>query len=127
VHADGSRCAVVPAIEGRHYVLGSSVPSTVAGFATSIADALGVPAPGPGLPAAPFLVAQRAAALVFRLTGFATKYVHDREALVADKRAISSLARAELGYEPRASLGDAIRAMVDDYVASGAIVARGLA
>ena len=120
-----TRCAVVPSIEGRHYVLGASAPSTVAGFASRIADALGVPAPRPGLPAAPFRMAQHAAALVFRLTRKASPFVHDREVLVADKRAISARARAELGYDPHASLDDAIRAMVDGYVASGAIVRRG--
>src|SRR5688500_978842 len=103
------RCALVPAIEGRHYVLGSNVPSTVAGFSASIADALGVPAPRAGLPPEPFRIAQRAAALVFRVTGTASSFVHDREVLVDDKRAISARARAELGYDPHASLDDAVR------------------
>jgi nucleoside-diphosphate-sugar epimerase len=121
------RCAIVPSIEGRHYVLGAGAPATVAAFAASIASALGVPAPRAGLPAAPFRTAQRVAALVFRLTGFASPYVHDREVLVADKRADSSRARAELGYDPRASLDDAVRAMVDGFVSSGALGRRGLA
>lgn len=113
------RCAVTPAIEGRHYVLGAGAPSTVAGFAASIASALGVPAPLPGLPATPFRIAQRVAALVFRFTGIASSFVHDREVLVADKRSTSALARAELGYDPHASLDDAVRAMVDGFVAAG--------
>ena len=58
------------------------------------------------------------AALVFRLTRKASRFVHDREVLVADKRALSARAHAELGYAPHASLDDAIRAMVDGYVAS---------
>jgi nucleoside-diphosphate-sugar epimerase len=119
------RCAVVPSIEGRHYVLGSATPLTVAGFAARIADALGVPAPRAGFPPAPFRMAQRGAALVFRLTGVASPFVHDREVLVADKRALSARAKAELAYDPRASLDDAIRAMVDGYVASGAVARRG--
>jgi nucleoside-diphosphate-sugar epimerase len=119
------RCAVVPSIEGRHYVLGAAAPSTFAGFTARVADALGVPAPRAGLPAAPFRMAQRAAALLFRLTGIASSFVHDREVLVADKRATSVRANAELGYEPHASLDDAIRAMVDGYVASGAVARRG--
>ena len=121
------RCAVVPAIEGRHYVLGSNVPSTMAGFTATIADALGVPRPRAGLPAPPFRLAQRTASLVFRLTGIASPFVHSRETLVADKRVMSEKARAELGYDPNAPLDDAIRAMVDGYVASGAIVRRGQA
>jgi nucleoside-diphosphate-sugar epimerase len=115
---------VAPSIEGRHYVLGAGAPSTMAGFAASIAGALGVPAPGPGLPAAPFRAAQTAAALVFRLTGYASMYVHGREPLIADKRAVSDRARAELGYAPRASLEDAIRAMVDGFVAAGQLPGR---
>lgn len=126
--ADGLiRCAMTPSIEGRHYVLGAGAPSTVAGFAASIARVLGVPAPRPGLPAAPFRAAQRAAAFVFRLTEFASPFVHNREVLVADKRAVSSLARAELGYDPRASLDDAVRAMVEGYVAAGELPERRLA
>ena len=119
------RCAAVPSIEGRHYVLGAAAPSTLAGFTASIADALGVPAPRPGLPPAPFRVVQHAAAFVFRLTRTASKHVHDREALVADKRTTITRARAELGYDPHASLEDAIRAMVDGYVATGALIRRG--
>ena len=117
-------CAVAPSIEGRHYVLGAGTPSTMAGFAASIAGALGVPAPGPGLPAAPFRAAQAVAALAFRLTGYASTYVHGREPLIADKRANSDRARAELGYAPRASLEDAIRAMVDGFVAAGQLPER---
>ena len=67
-------------------------PRRSAGFATRIAGALGVPAPAPGLPAAPFRMAQHAAALVFRLTRKASPFVHDREVLVADKRAVSARA-----------------------------------
>jgi nucleoside-diphosphate-sugar epimerase len=121
------RCTVVPSIEGRHYVLGAGAPTTVAGFAASIANALGVAPPRAGLPAAPFRLAQHAAALVFRLTGFASPYVHDREVLVADKRADSTRARAELGYAPHAPLDDAVRAMVDGFVSSGAVTRRQLA
>jgi dihydroflavonol-4-reductase len=118
------RCALAPSIEGRRYVLGAGASSTMAGFAASIAGVLGVPAPRPGLPAAPFRAAQHAAALVFRLTGFASSYVHDREVLVADKRAASARARAEIGYDPRASVDDAVRAMVDGFVAAGALPGR---
>lgn len=120
--ADGLiRCAVVPSIEGRHFVLGAGAPSTMAGFAGRIAQCLGVAPPRAGLPAAPFRMALRAAALVFRLTGKSSSYVHQREVLIADKRASSARARAALGYEPHASLDDAIRAMVDGFVSSGAL------
>jgi len=119
------RCAVVPSIEGRHYVLGAAAPSTVAGFAASIADALEVPAPRAGLPPAPFRMVQHAAALAFRLTRKASRFVHDREVLVADKRTTIARARAELGYDPHASLDDAVRAMVDGFVSSGEVVRRG--
>lgn len=123
--ADGViRCATASSIEGRQYVLGAGAPCTMAAFAASIARALGAPGPRSGLPAAPFRIAQRVAALVFRLTGFASSYVHDREVLVADKRADSALARAELGYDPHASLDDAVRAMVDDFVSTGALPQR---
>lgn len=123
--ADGViRCAMVPSIEGRHYVLGAGTPCTMAAFAAFIATALGTPAPLPGLPAAPFRVAQRVAAFVFRLTGFASSYVHDREVLVADKCTTSARARAELGYAPHASLDDAVRAMVDEFIAAGQLPRR---
>ena len=67
------------------------------------------------------------AALVFRLTGFASSYVPDREVLVADKRTTIARARAELGYDPRGSVDDAVRAMVDGFVAAGELPARRLA
>ena len=118
--ADGLiRCAMTPKIDGRHYVLGAGASSTMAGFAASIAGVLGVPAPRPGLPAAPFRAALHAAAFVFRMTGVSSSYVHDREVLVADKRATSTHARTELGYDPRASVDDAVRAMVDGFIAAG--------
>jgi nucleoside-diphosphate-sugar epimerase len=47
--------------------------------------------------------------------------------LVADKRADSTRARAELGYAPHAPLDDAVRAMVDGFVSSGAVTRRQLA
>ena len=119
------RCAVVPSIEGRHYVLGAGTPSTVAGFTAAIADALGVPAPRAGLPASPFRLVQRLAELLFRYTEYAPAYVHGREMLVANKRASSERARAELGYTPRGSLGDAVRAMVTCFVSAGQLSAPG--
>ena len=115
------RCAVVPSIEGRHYVLGAGTPSTVAGFTASIAEALGAPAPRTGLPALPFRMIQRVAGVVFRFTEYTPSYVHGREMLVADKRDSSERARAELGYDPRGSLSDAVRAMVKCFVAAGQI------
>jgi nucleoside-diphosphate-sugar epimerase len=126
--ADGIiRCAMAPSIEGRHYVLGAGTPCTMAAFAASIAHAIGASPPLPGLPAAPFRLAQRVAALVFRLTGYASSYVHDREVLVADKRSVSTRARVELGYDPHASLDDAVRAMVDDFVGAGLLPRRRVA
>jgi nucleoside-diphosphate-sugar epimerase len=113
------RCAIVPSIEGRLYALGAGKPSTMGSFADTIAQVLGVPAPHAGLPAAPFRLAQRTAALVFRITGITSRYVHDREALVADKRVTSTRARAELGYDPRRSVDAAVRAMVGGYLAAG--------
>jgi nucleoside-diphosphate-sugar epimerase len=53
------------------------------------------------------------------MTGVSSSYVHDREVLVADKRATSTRARTELGYDPRASVDDAVRAMVDGFIAAG--------
>ena len=120
--ADGLiRCAVVPSIDGRHYVLGAGMTSTVASFTATIAEALGVPAPRPGLPATPFRVVQRLAERVFQWTGYTPAYVHGREMLVADKRATRERARAELGYDPRGSVSDAVRAMVECFVAAGQV------
>jgi nucleoside-diphosphate-sugar epimerase len=45
--------------------------------------------------------------------------VHGREVLVADKRASSALARAELGYAPTTPVDDAIRAMVAGFIDEG--------
>ena len=113
------RCTLVPAIEGRCYVLGSREPTSFGRFTTTIAAALGVPAPQAGSTALPFRVAQRVAATVFRLTGFASHFVHSREVLVADKRTSNARARAELGYDPSASVDEAVRAMIAGFVADG--------
>ena len=75
----------------------------------------------------PFRVVQRAAELVFRYTEYTPSFVHGREMLVADKRATSERARAELGYAPRGSVGDAVRAMVECFVAAGQIPRAGRA
>ena len=119
------RCTTVPSIDGRRYVLGAGTKSTVAGFTAAIAEALGVPAPRAGTSALPFRVAQRAAEMMFRTTGIASSFVHSREVLVADKHTSSALARTELGYDPRASVGEAVRAMVEGFIASGEVSPRG--
>ena len=112
-------CARVPEIEGRCYVLGAGEPSTVGSFTTSIARALGVPAPRRGARAAPYRAVQRVAALAFRTTRLGSEFVHGREVLVADKRASSALARAELGYSPQIPVDDAVRAMIAAFIDEG--------
>jgi nucleoside-diphosphate-sugar epimerase len=118
--AEGLRlCATAPNAAGRRFVLGSGEPSTVGGFASQIAAALGVPAPQRGPPAAPYRALLHAAALAFRVAGIDSGFAHRREILVADKRASSELARAELGYRPTASVAEAVRAMVERFVLDG--------
>lgn len=120
--ADGLlRCAVLPDIEGKLYVLGAGEDTTVARFVGMVAGALGAAPPTLGPPAAPYRAVFRATALAFRATGFASQRVHDREALVADKSTSSDLARAELGYDPSTPVETAVRAMVDRYVADGIV------
>ena len=113
------RCATVPGVEGRHYVLGSGESWTVRAFAAAVAGALGAPAPAPGLPAAPYRALLRAASLLFRITALHSEFAHDREVLVADKHASSARARAELGYEPTRPVAAAIDAMIAGFVADG--------
>ncbi len=115
------RCAIVPDIEGRCYVLGAGEASRVAEFVATVARSLGAPPPRRGPPAAPYRVAQRLAALAFRATGHTSARVHNREVLVADKRTSSALARAELGYDPSSPVATAVRAMIDRYVADGIV------
>ncbi len=115
------RCATVPDIEGKSYVLGAGEELTFAAFAETIASALGAPLPRRGPSAVPFVVAQRLASFVFRASGLALPRVHTRETLVADKRSSSDLARAELGYDPSTPVELAVRAMVDRYVAEGLV------
>ena len=102
-------------------MLGAGEDTTVARFVGMVAGALGAPPPTRGPPAAPYRAVLRATALAFRATGFASQRVHDREALVADKRTSSDLARAELGYDPSTPVETAVRAMVDRYVADGIV------
>ena len=115
------RCAVVPDIEGKCYVLGAGEDTSVARFVGIVAGALGAPSPRRGPPAAPYRAVFRATALVFRTTRLASQRVHDREVLVADKRTSSDLARAELGYDPSTPVETAVRAMIDRYVADGIV------
>jgi nucleoside-diphosphate-sugar epimerase len=118
--ADGlQRCLTTPDVSGRRYVLGSGAPSTVVGFFTEIARSLGVPAPVPGPPAAPYRAMLRATALAFRLTGIDSAFAHRREVFVASKRASSELARRELGYRPTSSVTEAVRAMITGFVRDG--------
>lgn len=114
-------CATVPEVGGRTYVLGSAEPSTLGSFTASIARALGVAAPGGGPLAAPYRLMQRAAAFTFRTLKLHSNFAHDREVLVANKRASSALARAELGYSPQLSVNPAVQAMVAQFVASGRV------
>lgn len=115
------RCAVVPDIEGKCYVLGAGEDTSVARFVGIVAGALGAPSPRRGPPAAPYRAVFRATALAFRTTRLASQRVHDREVLVADKRTSSDLARAELGYDPSTPVETAVRAMIDRYVADGIV------
>jgi nucleoside-diphosphate-sugar epimerase len=114
-------CASVPGVEGRRFVLGSGGQTTFAAFVAEIARALGVAVPVSGPPAAPYRALVRAAALAFRVTGYDSRFAHGREVLVANKRASSARARAELGYRPSSSVPDAVRAMVARLVADGRI------
>jgi nucleoside-diphosphate-sugar epimerase len=116
-------CATAAGVDGRCFVLGSAAPSTVGGFVASIARALDVPVPGAGPPLAPYRMMLRTAQLAFRATGIDPRFVHAREVLVADKRASSERARAELGYAPRASVDDAVRAMIARFVEDGRVSA----
>jgi UDP-glucose 4-epimerase len=115
------RCAMVPDVDGRCYVLGAGEETTVARFVASVARALGAPPPRRGPPAAPYRAALSASALAFRATGLASDRLHDREVLVADKRTSSDLARAELGYDPSTPVETAVHAMIDGYVADGIV------
>jgi dihydroflavonol-4-reductase len=114
-------CATTTSAERGCYVLGSATPSTVAWFVGSIARALEVPAPRAGPPVAPYRWMLWTAQLAFRATGLDPRFVHAREVLVADKRASSELARAELGYAPHASVDDAVRAMIARFVEDGQV------
>jgi nucleoside-diphosphate-sugar epimerase len=115
------RCATVPEVDGKCYVLGAGEETTVAHFVAMVARALGAPTPRRGPPAAPYRAALQATALAFRATGLASARVHDREVLVADKRTSSALARTELGYDPSTPVETAVRAMIDRYVADGIV------
>ena len=115
------RCATVPDIEGRCYVLGAGEDTTIARFVATVARVLGAPPPRRGPPAAPYRAALRVAALAFRATGVESARVHNREVLVADKRTSSDLARAELGYDPSTPIETAVHAMIDRYVADGIV------
>lgn len=114
-------CASVPGVDGRRYVLASNGATTLAVFVAEIAHALGVGIPPEGPPAAPYRALVRAASLVFRTVGYESRFAHAREALVANKRASSELARTELGYRPTGSLPDAVRAMVARFVEDGRV------
>lgn len=113
------RCATVPGVDGRRYVLGSGESWTVRSFAAAVAAALGVPTPAPGLPAAPYRALLRAADLLYRATSYHSEFAHAREVLVADKQASSARARTDLGYEPTRPVAAAIDAMIAGFVADG--------
>jgi dihydroflavonol-4-reductase len=119
------RCAMVPGVEGRCYVLGSGEPWTVRAFAAAVAAALGAPAPDRGPPAAPYRALLHVASFVFRTTGLHSEFAHGREVLVTDKRSSSARARAELGYAPTRTVAAAIDAMIAGFVADGRLRAPG--
>ena len=114
-------CATAPRVDGECFVLGSAAPGTVGGFVASIARALDVPVPTSGPPRAPYRVLLRVAQAAFRVTGYDPPFVHSREMLAADKRTSSAHASAMLGYAPRASMDDVVRAMIDRFVAEGRV------
>ena len=113
------KCASVPGIEGRCYVLGSASSTRFRAFAEAIARAAGAAPPGNGPPAAPYRAALRLHALLYRATGMELNGAHHREVLVANKVASSARARAELGYAPSHSVSDAVAAMVAHCAANG--------
>jgi nucleoside-diphosphate-sugar epimerase len=115
------RCAMVPDIDGKSYVLGAGEDTTFARFVGMVAGALGAPPPTLGPPAAPYRAVLRATSLAFQTTGFASRHLHNREVLVADKRTSSERARAELGYDPSTPVESAVRAMINRYVADGIV------
>ncbi|WP_420455807.1 NAD-dependent epimerase/dehydratase family protein [Rubrivirga sp.] len=115
------RCAVRPQAAGETVVLGGAAPVSVRAFTGAVADALGVPRPAPGPPAAPYVAACHAASWAFRRTGAFSRWLYAREMLVADKWADTAKARTRLGVAPTWAAEDAVSDMVGAFVAADAL------
>jgi len=115
------RCAITSGAEGNCYVLGSAERWTVGAFAGVIARELHVPLPAGGPPSAPYRLAFRLAAAVFRATRYHAELTRSREFMVADKATCSARARAGIGYEPATTVETAITGMIAQFVAEGTL------
>lgn len=114
-----SRCGELKQAAGKTYILAAQQPATVKQLIDTIAQQLEVDPPSRRLPATPFLVFRRLAAIGSRRLGFELP-LSRRYNLFLENRVFSiSKAERELGYEPHISMQDGIEKTIAWYRETG--------
>ena len=121
------RCASVPGVEGRAYILTADEPIRLRDLIAMIADELGTTVSKRPLPGWPLSLYKRAQD-VGRAVGVKRLPRFDRVEFFVNDRIFSiARARAELGFEPRVGLRESVRRTADSYRSLGLLPARGSA
>lgn len=113
------RCATVPGIEGRTYILAGERPYRLREIVRAIEDELGVTTSKSAIPL-PVLNAYRALNDLFVAATGRNLPRHDRASFfLYDRSFDTSRARAELGYSPRVALEEMVRRAARRYRRQG--------
>jgi nucleoside-diphosphate-sugar epimerase len=117
---DGLRlCAETPGIEGRTYILTGPECVPINRAITAIARSLQVAGTSRRLPAFPLRLYHRLGDAIDRSVGLSLPRAHAIEFFLEDRAFSIDKARAELGYQPRVSIEDAMQQTVEWYLQEG--------
>lgn len=109
------RCAETPGVEGRCYNLAGATPVTMGELAATIAEELGAGPSKRPWPALPFRATRQIDKALTRFLGLRLRRLHSYDLFLGDRWFDISRARRELGYDPRVSVAESVRAIVRDY------------
>ena len=118
--ADGLvRCADAPGVEGRSYNLAGARPVTMGELAATLFAALGTTPNKRPWPALPFRVTRQVDLALTRFLGLRLRRLHSYDLFLGERWFDISRARVDLGYEPRGSIEESVREMVEGYRRDG--------
>jgi nucleoside-diphosphate-sugar epimerase len=109
------RCAETPEIEGRCYNLAGAAPITMGELVETIREALDAAVTKSAWPAFPFRASRHLDLALTNLLGVKLRRLHSYDLFLGDRSFDTTRAGKELGYRPRVTAREGLRALVEDY------------